>query len=99
MPHSRRWILRVETDNASEAAVLFRSQRWRVVRICRVVGGLEGFRWQLAQDLFDSHHDAECSDLRSSQQDASHPQFEGLRDVARSRNAESFCVVRTVQTL
>jgi len=43
----------VGAEGQGETAVLFRSERWGIVRLRRTVGSLERPEWQLGQDLLD----------------------------------------------
>jgi hypothetical protein len=63
LPASGGWILRVDADRQGQAALLFRGQRWGVIRICGSVGALARCGRQGAGDLVDSDHDAECCDI------------------------------------
>ena len=56
-----------------EAAVLFRSQRRRVVRFRRDLGSLEERQWQRSGNLLDSDHNTKRRDRRCPRPYASHP--------------------------
>ena len=73
VPDPRRWFLRVDAHWEDKAAVLFRSQRRRVVRVRRIVGSLERPERTVGQDLLDFDYDPERGDLGRPRPNASDP--------------------------
>jgi hypothetical protein len=73
VPDSRGRVLRVEEDREIEAAILFRSQRWRVVRLRRNLGSPDERQWQLSGNVLDSNHDTKRRDRCCPRPYASHP--------------------------
>lgn len=73
VPDSGRRVLRVAEDREIEAALLFRSQRRRVVRVRRNLESLEERPWQRGGELLDSDHDAQHCNRSGPRPYACHP--------------------------
>src|SRR5436190_15644780 len=89
----------METHGKVETAILFRSERWSVVRLCRIVGSMERLTRYLADDLLHSDDHSQCRDLTRSRPHASDPPSRGVRRLARSGDEKRGCCLRTPETL